>query len=156
MKLNNLSVPKLQDALFACCGSLVWVRKMLAIFPVKDEEHLLSAATLYWYECAPADWLEAFNHHPKIGAATDNNKWAAEEQSSVAHTTDNILYRLEEGNRLYQEKFGYIFIVCATGKSAEEMLALLTERLPHTPSEEIKIAMEEQNKITHIRLKKLL
>lgn len=155
MKLNNLSVPQLQDALHACCGSLAWVRKMMAIFPVKDEEHLLAAATMYWQECAPADWIEAFNHHPRIGAATDN-KWAAEEQASVAHTTDTVLYRLEEGNRLYQEKFGYIFIVCATGKSAEEMLALLEERLPHTPDEEIKIAMEEQDKITRIRLKKLL
>lgn len=155
MKLNNLSVPQLQDALHACCGSIAWVRKMMAIFPVKDEEHLMAAATMYWHECAPVDWLEAFNHHPKIGAATDS-KWAAEEQSSVADANDNILYRLEEGNRLYEEKFGYIFIVCATGKSAAEMLALLTERLPHTPSEEIKIAMEEQDKITRLRLKKLL
>lgn len=155
MKLNDLSVPEKEDALHACCGSIAWVRKMMAIFPVKDEEHLLTAATQYWYECAPVDWIEAFNHHPKIGATTDN-KWAAEEQSAVTQATDNVLYRLAEGNRLYEEKFGYIFIVCATGKSAEEMLALLTERLPNTPAEEIKIAMEEQDKITRIRLKKLL
>lgn len=155
MKLNNLSVPELEDALHACCGSIAWVRKMMAIFPVKDEEHLMSAATLYWHECAPPDWLEAFNHHPRIGAAT-SSKWAAEEQASVADTTDSVLYRLEEGNRLYQDKFGYIFIVCASGKSAEEMLALLEERLLHTPEEELKIAMEEQDKITRLRLKKLL
>jgi 2-oxo-4-hydroxy-4-carboxy-5-ureidoimidazoline decarboxylase len=155
MRINNLSVPEREDALHACCGSIAWVRKMMAIFPVKDEAHLMEAATMYWHECAPVDWLEAFYHHPKIGAAT-NDKQAAEEQAAIAHTTDSVLYRLEEGNRLYQDKFGYIFIVCATGKSAEEMLALLEERLLHTPSEEIKIAMGEQDKITRIRLKKLL
>ena len=155
MKLNDLSVPAREDALHACCGSIAWVRKMMAIFPVKDEAHLLDAATQLWYECAPVDWLEAFHHHPKIGAATDD-KQAAVEQSSVASATDNVLYRLAEGNRIYEEKFGFIFIVFATGKSAEEMLTLLTERLPNAADEEIKIAMQEQDKITRIRLKKLL
>ncbi|SFD60838.1 2-oxo-4-hydroxy-4-carboxy-5-ureidoimidazoline decarboxylase [Chitinophaga sp. CF118] len=155
MKLNELSLSALEEALSKCCGATAWVKKMLTIFPVKDEDSLLAAATRYWHECSPADWLEAFDHHPKIGGQT-TSKWAAQEQSSVAHTTPSVLQALATGNQLYQEKFGYIFIVCATGKPAEEMLSLLNERLTHTPSAEIKIAMEEQDKITRIRLKKLL
>jgi 2-oxo-4-hydroxy-4-carboxy-5-ureidoimidazoline decarboxylase len=155
MRLNDLSLEELRSTLTQCCGSTAWVQKMMDIFPVKDEAHLLAAATLLWHQCTEKDWLEAFDHHPKIGDKT-NNKWAAEEQSSVTTTTTSVLTDLEEGNHLYLKKFGYIFIVCATGKSAAEMLSLLQARLTNTPAEEIKIAMEEQDKITRIRLQKLL
>jgi 2-oxo-4-hydroxy-4-carboxy-5-ureidoimidazoline decarboxylase len=154
MKINELPKDQLQAALTQCCGSAAWVQKMMGIFPVKDEESLLAAATVYWHQCTEKDWREAFDHHPKIGGKT-KDKWAAEEQSSVANTTNNILRDLETGNQRYLQQFGYIFIVCATGKSAEEMLQLLNQRLNNSPEAEIKFAMEEQDKITRLRLQKL-
>ena len=152
------------------------------LFPPKDicieldyEKYLYHFYSLYfaktdlldaedqWYECSEADWLDAFTHHPKIGdveslkkkfASTAN--WASGEQSGVDKASEEIIKALAEANRLYEEKFGYIFIVCATGRSAEEMLGLLHARLLHDPETEIEIAADEQNKITKLRLEKLL
>lgn len=124
---------------------------------------LLEDAEAQWYECSPDDWKEAFSHHPRIGDVESLTKkfastaqWASGEQSGVNAASGKTIEELAEGNRLYEEKFGYIFIVCATGKSAEEMLSLLQARLPNVPTEEIEIAAEEQNKITKLRLQKLL
>lgn len=162
-ELNTLPPAQLRETLTLCCGSTAWVDKMLNSFPVNDEEELLTVATLYWYSCDEQDWKEAFTHHPKIGdlaslqkkfAAT--SQWAADEQAGAGNTSKGILQSLAAGNQLYEERFGYIFIVCATGKSAVEMLDLLNLRLCNPPSTEINIAMEEQLKITCIRLKKLL
>jgi 2-oxo-4-hydroxy-4-carboxy-5-ureidoimidazoline decarboxylase len=154
MRINELTEEQLEKALTHCCGSAVWVQKMMSIFPVKDAEILLAAATLYWHQLTEKDWREAFDHHPKIGGKTAD-KWAAEEQSSVNNTSNDILRDLAAGNERYLQKFGYIFIVCATGKPADEMLRLLNERLHNTPAAEIKIAMEEQDKITRLRLQKI-
>src|SRR5688572_8890411 len=162
-QLNALEKPELKDALFKCCGSTEWVTRLSNLFPVRDEQQLFNAAEKIWYVLPENAWREAFTHHPKIGdidslkekfAATA--QWAAGEQAAVTQTSEEILQELAEGNQLYEKKFGYIFIVCATGKSAEEMLALLNERLPNSREEEIRIAMGEQNKITRIRLEKLL
>jgi 2-oxo-4-hydroxy-4-carboxy-5-ureidoimidazoline decarboxylase len=161
--LNILPKDELRAALFTCCGSKNWVEKMLQFFPADDMTELLYDAEDQWYECTETDWLEAFAHHPKIGDV-DSLKtrfattagWASSEQGAVADATEQTLQALAKGNADYEEKFGFIFIVCATGKSAEEMLHLLQERLPNEKSEEIKIAMDEQNKITQIRLQKLL
>lgn len=136
---------------------------MAKIFPVASRESLFEQAEVIWFACSENDWREAFDHHPKIGDINSLKKkyanteaLAASEQSGVSTATQDILERLAEGNRLYEEKFGYIFIVCATGKSAEEMLDILESRLPNSPDEEILIASQEQNKITLIRLDKLL
>jgi 2-oxo-4-hydroxy-4-carboxy-5-ureidoimidazoline decarboxylase len=106
--------------------------------------------------------LEAFTHHPKIGDAKSlaekfatTKEWASNEQSGVNEASILTLNKLAEGNKAYEEKFGYIFIVCATGKSASEMLSLLESRITNTPEVEIEIAMREQNKITHLRIDKL-
>jgi 2-oxo-4-hydroxy-4-carboxy-5-ureidoimidazoline decarboxylase len=162
-QLNNLPSQQLKDELFKCCGSSQWVEKMTAIFPVDNEAKLLEEATRQWYLCTEADWREAFTHHPKIGDKDSIKKkfastaqWAAGEQSGVNQASDETINALAEGNKKYEEKFGYIFIVCATGKSADEMLDILNSRLLNNTGEEIKIAMEEQNKITLLRLKKLL
>ena len=145
-----------------CCGSSAWIKKMLSVLPAEDLIDLFEDAEEKWYECNEADWKEAFSHHPKIGdmralkekfASTAN--WAGEEQSSINKASEQVLQSLAEGNKLYEEKFGYIFIVCATGRSPEEMLGLLTARLHNSREDEIKIAMEEQNKITKLRLEKL-
>jgi 2-oxo-4-hydroxy-4-carboxy-5-ureidoimidazoline decarboxylase len=124
---------------------------------------LLEDAEEQWWQCSEADWKEAFAHHPKIGDIDSLKKkfastaaWASGEQSGVNAAGDEIIKALAEGNRLYEEKFGYIFIVCATGKTAKEMLELLQERIKNDPGEEIKIAAEEQNKITKLRIEKLL
>jgi len=161
--LNSLPLLQLKEALRQCCGATAWVERMSALFPVKDTATLFDAAAGIWRACTEDDWKEAFSHHPQIGdlaslkqkfAATA--QWAAGEQAAVQQASDSVLEELAAGNRQYLEKFGYIFIVCATGKSAGEMLQLLKERLPHTPGEEIRVAMGEQEKITKIRLEKLL
>jgi 2-oxo-4-hydroxy-4-carboxy-5-ureidoimidazoline decarboxylase len=162
-ELNRLDVAALREALGKCCGAEAWIGKMLDVIPVADERALLAAAERAWYSCEEQDWREAFEHHPRIGDLSSLKKkfavtggWAAGEQSGVNAASDAVLTALATGNADYEKKFGYIFIVCATGRSAGEMLDLLKGRMDNTPEEEILIAMEEQNKITRIRLEKLL
>ncbi|QDA60480.1 2-oxo-4-hydroxy-4-carboxy-5-ureidoimidazoline decarboxylase [Hymenobacter jejuensis] len=162
-ELNTLDQPALAEALSKCCGATAWVQAMSEIFPVADAATLFSRAHDIWYGLQESDWREAFTHHPKIGDASalkekfaSTSAWAAGEQGAVKQASQQVLEDLAEGNWRYEEKFGYIFIVCATGKSAEEMLALLQARLPNSPETEIHIAMGEQDKITKIRLEKLL
>jgi 2-oxo-4-hydroxy-4-carboxy-5-ureidoimidazoline decarboxylase len=162
-ELNNLDKAQLKEVLKRCCGSRAWVNKVAANFPVENKENLMDIVEKVWFTCEEQDWLEAFRHHPKIGDLNSlkekfavTSQWAAGEQSGVQKASEEILHQLAEGNQLYEEKFGYIFIVCATGKTAEEMLSMLQSRLPNKPEEEIKIAMIEQNKITKLRLEKLL
>jgi len=162
-ELNQLDKPTLALTLGKCCGATAWIEDMCQIFPVSDEQILFTKAHDIWYNLAENDWLEAFTHHPKIGDINSlkekfasTSAWASGEQGSVKQASQQVLEALAEGNRAYEEKFGYIFIVCATGKSADEMLALLQARLPNQPEDEIKIAMGEQAKITQIRLEKLL
>ena len=135
----------------------------MSFFPIDDMVELLDDAEDEWYKCSPEDWKEAFSHHPKIGdidslkkkfASTAN--WAMGEQSGTSTASEETIKALAKGNKEYEGKFGYIFIVCATGKSADEMLAILNSRLPNDPKKEIEIAADEQNKITRLRLEKLL
>lgn len=162
-EFDNFEIEKKKDLLKQCCGSSAWVNKMLTVFPVEDLVDLLEDAEKKWYECTEQDWKEAFSNHPKIGEIhslkntfTSTAQWARGEQSGINNAEEKILQELAEGNKLYQKKFGYIFIVSATGKSAEELLNLLQSRLLNSPEEEIRIAMEEQNLITKIRLEKLI
>jgi 2-oxo-4-hydroxy-4-carboxy-5-ureidoimidazoline decarboxylase len=162
-ELNKLDEGTRKELLSRCCGATRWVEGMAASFPVKDEVDLLQKAEQVWAACSEADWREAFTHHPKIGDLNSlkkkfasTNQWAEGEQAAINQTTDDVLQALATGNRLYEEKFGYIFIVCATGKSAEEMLCILQARLLNDPEEEIRIAGNEQAKITRLRLQKLL
>ena len=162
-ELNTLPKEQLKAALFNCCGSNNWVNKMLPFFPADDMVELIYDAEDQWYECTETDWLEAFTHHPKIGEVESLSKEfastaqsASSEQSAVSTASPQIIEALAKGNAAYKAKFGFIFIVCATGKAADEMLQLLQARLTNTKEEEIKIAMDEQNKITQLRLQKLL
>ncbi|MDO6431903.1 2-oxo-4-hydroxy-4-carboxy-5-ureidoimidazoline decarboxylase [Flavitalea sp. BT771] len=159
--LNGLDKGALRAVLSGCCGSQAWVRGMEDVFPVRDVPGLLAAASRIWRACAPKDWLEAFDHHPRIGDREALRKkyagtGASAEQAGALDASVKVLEALAEGNRAYEEKFGYIFIVCATGKSASEMLGLLRTRLGNDPAKELVIAMSEQEKITELRLKKLL
>ena len=163
-ELNKLSQPALNEALSKCCGSSAWVENMAAIFPVADAETLIIQAKTQWNKLSEADWREAFTHHPKIGAnvhalrekVASTSTWAEGEQATLKQASQETLEALAAGNAEYEKKFGYIFIVCATGKTAREMLALLQVRLPNKPEDEILVAMVEQDKITRIRLEKLL
>jgi 2-oxo-4-hydroxy-4-carboxy-5-ureidoimidazoline decarboxylase len=161
-ELNNFPKAALAEALQKCCGSTAWVENMAAQFPVADAETLLHEATAQWNKLTEADWREAFTHHPKIGGDVEalrakfTSTWAEGEQASVKQASQATLEALAAGNEDYERRFGYIFIVCATGKTADEMLALLQARLPNQPEAEILIAAGEQDKITRIRLEKLL
>jgi 2-oxo-4-hydroxy-4-carboxy-5-ureidoimidazoline decarboxylase len=132
---------------------------MMVLRPFGDLETLLTAARQEWLALTPDDWREAFAHHPKIGDRhglrqrfASTRHLSEKEQSGVDSATDEVLAALADGNRAYEDRFGYIFIVCATGKSAGEMLGLLQDRLGHHPDEEIRVAAGEQAKITELRL----
>lgn len=162
-EFNALTDDAARAELLRCCGSTRWAEKTLARRPFADKAAALAAADAAWAETGEKDWLEAFAHHPRIGgkdalrakfAAT--KAWAQGEQASVAAADEATLDALEKGNANYEARFGFIFIVCATGKSAAEMLALLNARLPNDRAPELKIAAGEQHKITKIRLEKLL
>lgn len=162
-ELNALSGAARADALATCCGATRWVTELNACFPLPDAATLYQQAHTIWHSLTEADWREAFTHHPKIGDVNSlkekfasTAQWAAGEQGAVQGAAQAVLEALAAGNAAYEAKFGYIFIVCATGKTADEMLALLQARLPNAPADEIRIAMGEQAKITRLRLEKLL
>lgn len=163
LQLNNLDSDLAAIELRQCCGSERWVQAMLKQRPFFSKDILFAVADEIWYNLSPKDWREAFSHHPKIGDLESlktkfatNHNWAHSEQSAVHNAHNSILESLKAGNDEYERRFGYIFIVCATGKSAQYMLSLLHERLTNDPDVEIKIAMNEQAKITRLRLEKLL
>ena len=155
---NNLDKEKAAQHLMDCCGSTLWVSAMMRSFPFASEKQLVDLSTKIWYyECSESDWRESFTHHPKIGDVKSlTEKFAGKEQAGVAIATQETIASLAQANTDYENKFGFIFIVCATGKSASEMLQLLLDRLKNTAEEELHIAMGEQQKITIIRFKKLL
>jgi len=161
--LNALEEPEAAAALLRCCGSERWAAALLARRPYASTEALHSLAERAWQSLAEQDYLQAFAQHPQIGedlAAlrqrfATTHTLAAGEQAGVQGADEATLLALREGNRAYRERFGFIFIVCATGKSALEMLDLLRQRLAHDPATELRIAAAEQAKITRIRLDKL-
>ena len=162
-QLNHSPQAAAESAFLSCCGSRRWANKMAEARPFADVPALLNQAEEIWQNLDAQDWLEAFAAHPKIGAkktvahqTAQSAKWSKSEQSGTENAADAVRTELEEVNRLYENKFGYIFIVCATGKSAEEMLSFCRQRLNNSDENEIKIAADEQRKITEIRLKKFL
>jgi 5-hydroxyisourate hydrolase/2-oxo-4-hydroxy-4-carboxy-5-ureidoimidazoline decarboxylase len=157
-KFSSLSKKDVESALFSCCGSSQWVKNTVTNFPFKNEQDLLLKATNNWYDsCGIDDYLESFNHHPEIGDIKSlQEKFARKEQASISHADQKTIEALAKANFDYKSKFGFIFIICATGKSAIEMLNLLQARLKNNIEEERNIAMGEQMKITIIRFQKLI
>jgi len=152
-----------KDDFIKCCGSKNWVNEMISNLPFDSKEKLFDIADKVWNSLDREDWLEAFTNHPKIGDIdllkekfSSTKHFAENEQSGVNEASIQCLMELAKYNEEYEKKFGYIFIVCASGKSANEMLELIKQRIKNNPEDEIKIAMEEQNKITKLRLEKLL
>lgn len=136
---------------------------MTSIRPFAGLEDLLAQADNVWRSLGEEDWLEAFRGHPKIGeqkaaaAQTEQARnWAKREQSGIESAGAETRAALVKGNQEYEQRFGFIFIVCATGRSSEEMLAMLNSRLQNDPKTELPVAAEEQRKITRLRLEKLL
>lgn len=161
--LNRLPDDDVVAELRRCCGSERWARRMAAERPFADREELLEAADRVWSAVNPEDWLEAFSHHPRIGGADlrerrfdDTRSWSAGEQSGMAGAEAEVRRRLAELNDAYYERFGYVFLINATGKGAAEMLAALEERIDNDPADELAIAAEQQRQITRLRLEKLL
>jgi 2-oxo-4-hydroxy-4-carboxy-5-ureidoimidazoline decarboxylase len=161
-RLDLAPAEEARELLMTCCGSSAWVLRMLRRRPFMSTDRLVSIARDQWFGLTHTDWLEAFAHHPKIGdrdalarrfAGTAH--LSEREQRGVETAPAGVLDQLAAGNRAYQDKFGYIFIVCATGRTAPEMLELLRARLPNDAATEIGIAAEEQAKITELRLRSL-
>lgn len=146
-----------------CCGSTRWISAMVARRPFGSMERLLATSDEIWRSLGPEDWREAFSHHPRIGEQRSvrpqserGAAWAAGEQAGMGAAGDDVRQALANANREYERRFGYIYIVCASGRTAEELLATVTERLRNDPDAELSVAAEEQRKITRLRLEKLL
>jgi len=149
--------------ILSCCGSHAWAAKLAAMRPFADEQNLFAAADDCWRNLAEADWLEAFRSHPRIGeqhaqkqTTAVSSAWSRSEQSQMKEADAAILLRMREGHRAYEERFGRIFIVCASGKKPAEMLAILERRLTNNPAQELLESAAQQRQIMQLRLRKWL
>ena len=166
MNLEQLNKATVDDALSEfrrCCSSTAWASQMVSKRPFARAAEVFQRGDEIWYSLKEQDWLEAFSGHPKIGDSeslkkkfSSTSEWAGREQSGVAGASDDVLRRLLDANQRYEKKFRFIFVVCATGKSATEMLELLEQRLGNERGQELRIAAGEQSKIAKLRLEKLL
>lgn len=161
--LNNLNKGECRSELKKCCGSAKWVEAMISLMPFASKENLFQSSEKIWNSLSEHDWKEAFTHHPKIGDLgslrakfSATKELSANEQSAVNEASHETLEELARLNREYENKFGFIFIVCATGKSAGEMLQIIKERINNDPALELLNAKNEQSKITKIRLEKII
>ena len=161
--LNTLTPSEANEQFKLCCGASNWVEKMNQNRPFQNKNEVYQQAESIWFSLSSEDWLEAFTHHPKIGDIDSLRKKfhntksiSKNEQSGVNDAEKSTLNDLAKSNQLYEDKFGFIFIVCATGKPADQMLALIKMRLNKNAETEMQNAAKEQNKITQLRLEKLL
>ena len=161
--LNSLPHDEAVKALLQCCGSNRWAEEMARTRPYHDLDTFLANASRIWWSRTQNDWLEAFRSHPKIGekkaaapVSDQSTQWSGQEQSGVSNASRETVDALAALNWAYEQKFGFIFIICATGKTSEEMLAALRQRIENDAATELPIAAGEQSKITELRLKKLV
>ncbi len=158
---NELRQEEAEREILACCGSNAWAAAMASRRPIRDEPSLLAASDEIWRALSEADWLEAFQSHPRIGEshaekdfAAQSAAWSEQEQQTAAAADEAVTMALKWGNREYEQKFGRIFIVCAAGKPAAEILEILWQRLHNDEATELQQAAAEQREIMHIRLNK--
>jgi OHCU decarboxylase len=161
--LNTLQSTAAESEFLKCCGSKRWAHAMSDARPFETLDDVLEKADSVWWSLNEADWSEAFRAHPKIGEkkaaaaqSAEAQKWSAQEQSGVAQASADTISELAERNRQYEDRFGFIFIVCASGKSSAEMLAIINDRIRNDPETELRTAAEEQSKITRLRLARLV
>jgi allantoicase len=162
-RINQLPVKTLGKALLDCCGSTTWVNQLLTRRPFANETDMFEAADRIWAQLDQKEWLRAFRHHPPIGSKRAKSKqtraaqrWSAREQSVATNSAPETLAVLAAANQAYQATFGYVFLICATDKTGDEILKSLQERLQNNPETELRVAAEELRKITRLRLEKLL
>ena len=155
-ELNRLPSPRAVAEFMRCCGSSRWASAMAAARPFTRFDAMVQKGDEIWESLGKTDWLEAFAAHPRIGDRRNVSAWSEAEQSGMESADEATKERLAALNQLYQRRFGYMFIVCATGKSPAEMLALLEARISNGPNAELRIAADEQRKITGLRLAKLV
>lgn len=160
---NALPPGDAAEEILPCCGSKAWAQGMAARRPIGDGEALLTVGDEEWRVLPESAWLEAFRSHPRIGEApaprslkSRSAEWPVREQNRVGDASEDVKAALAEGNRAYEKRFQRIFIVCATGKSAEEIMAILERRLRNDDQTELQEAAEQQRLITRLRLKKWL
>ena len=159
---NTLAPEAAVAALLSCCASYRWAQAVASQRPYASEQELFQAADTIWTTMTEPDWMEAFRAHPRIGerkpahATAQSSAWSQQEQFATNTAEQNILAKLAAGNLRYEELFGFTYIVCATGKSADEMLAILERRLTSDRAAELREAAEQQRQITQIRLRKWL
>jgi 2-oxo-4-hydroxy-4-carboxy-5-ureidoimidazoline decarboxylase len=159
---NKVDEAEAFDAMIACCGARRWASAMVALRPIGSVLELSEAADRVWSTMEEADWMEAFACHPRIGerkvgfATAKSVAWSKQEQASTTSAAEQVLAEIAEGNARYEERYGFTYIVCATGKSAEEMLTILNRRLASNRAAELIEAAEQQRQITQIRLGKWL
>jgi 2-oxo-4-hydroxy-4-carboxy-5-ureidoimidazoline decarboxylase len=160
---NTAGETEAREEMLACCGSRRWAEAMVALRPIANVFALSEEADRVWNTMQEADWLEAFACHPRIGdrkvsahAGAQSTAWSRAEQAQTNSASDRVLTEIADGNERYEEQFGFTYIVCATGKSAEEMLAILKRRLASTREAELREAAEQQRQIMQIRLGKWL
>jgi OHCU decarboxylase len=162
-KLNRLATEEARKVLLDCCGSTRWAERVAANRPYWDVGQCLIIGERIWKELERDDWLEAFRAHPKIGerkaeaqVSQKAQSWSEGEQSRASDAASETLDALAAANREYEAKYGFIFIVCASGKTADEMLALLQDRMSNDIDTELRVALEEQWLITQLRVRKFL
>jgi OHCU decarboxylase len=162
-RLNALPAEEARLELLTCCGSSDWAKLVATHRPFPDEEALLETADRVWRELRESDWLEAFRAHPRIGGrkaeagqTAREQGWSAGEQAGMDTAAEELRAEMARLNAEYEARFGHIYIVCAAGRSADELLAILRRRLANDPATELRAAAEEQRRITRLRLRKLL
>ncbi|MBV8629666.1 MAG: 2-oxo-4-hydroxy-4-carboxy-5-ureidoimidazoline decarboxylase [Silvibacterium sp.] len=160
---NGLEEDEAAEAILPCCGSRRWAQSLARLRPFHDPEELLNRSDEVWAQLDVADWDEAFASHPRIGekkapagVTAKSGEWSSHEQSGVERASEDVQERLRRLNEEYEQRFGRIYIVCATGKAAEEMLSILEGRLASDDATELREAAEQQRQITHLRLRKWL
>jgi len=168
--LNQLSEDDFRASMLLCCGSTLWVQRMFSQRPFASTLHLSACADWCWWTLPESEWREAFLAHPRIGgnieslrekfkgsgASAPSPSWEGEEQSGTKHADEAVLRGLADGNEEYEGRFGHVFLICATGKSADEMLEALRARRHNTPQQELLIAAGEQAKIAQLRIAKII
>jgi 2-oxo-4-hydroxy-4-carboxy-5-ureidoimidazoline decarboxylase len=163
LKSFNEAAPEYAvTTLLSCCAARRWAELVASSRPYSNEEALFTEADRVWATMQKADWMEAFRAHPRIGertpaqASEQSKAWSSQEQASVHAAHSRVLDELRTANAHYEELFGFTYIVCATGKSADEMLGIMQRRLNNDRESELREAAEQQRQITQIRLRKWL
>jgi 2-oxo-4-hydroxy-4-carboxy-5-ureidoimidazoline decarboxylase len=160
---NRLPADEAENDILPCCGSQAWAHRMAAQRPLADEASVLAACDETWWNLGNGDWDEAFRSHPRIGETRAERpfharsaEWSAHEQREAAAAGDVVKIALAEANREYEQRFDRIFIVCASGKTAPEILDILRHRLRNDPEIELREAVDQQRQIMHLRIKRWL